>query len=242
MERSVMPWRALDAAEPSDPARPTDAVGAATPWRTWPILASLASAAGLAAVAIALVATGPEPIAVVTSDTAPVSAADPVAGMVSPDTGPVAEVVVHVAGAVARPGLVRLPAGSRVADAIDAAGGLGPRVDVGRLGREINLAAIVSDAERLYIPSRDDAPAALERPTEPGGGSSGGGSSGGGLVDLNRATASELEALPGIGEVTAGKIIAAREERPFQTLEELLERKVLGRATLEKIRALVVIR
>jgi competence protein ComEA len=236
MDRSVMPWRVLEAADPA--AEPSPAEAASTAWRTWPIIGGLAAAAGLAAVAIALVASGPAPSAIVQPEAAVAvtteQAGDPGASIEVPP----GEVVVHVAGAVARPGLVRLPVGSRVADAIDAAGGLGPRVDVGRLGRDVNLAAIVNDGERVTIPSRDD-PAIV---TQGSGGSSGGPTSGGGLVDLNRATAGELEALPGIGEVTAGKIIAARDERPFRTLDELLERKVVGRATLEKIRDLVVVR
>jgi competence protein ComEA len=236
MDRSVMPWRVLEAAEPA--AEPSPVEPASTPWRTWPIIGGLATAAGLAAVAITLVASGPAPSAIVRPDTAAVVATDQAGEPGASIEVPPGEIVVHVAGAVARPGLVRLPVGSRVADAIDAAGGLGPRVDVGRLGREVNLAAVVNDGERVAIPSRDDPTIAAQGPT----GSSGGSAPGGGLIDLNRATAGELEALPGIGEVTAGKIIAAREERPFQTLDELLDRKVIGRATLEKIRDLVVLR
>jgi competence protein ComEA len=236
MERSVTPWRVLEADPIVEPG-PSTGGPAAAPWRAWPLLGGLAAAAGLAAIAIALVATGPTPIAVVE--------VDPVAGVVDATSVPgtsgsaasaaPAEIIVHVAGAVARPGLVRLPPGSRVADAIDAAGGLGPRVDVARLGREVNLAAVLVDAERVLIPSRDDTPAAVGALIPPASASDG-------LVDLNRATAAELEQLPGIGEVTAAKIIAARDERPFRSLDELLERKVLGPATLEKIRALVVIR
>jgi len=162
-----------------------------------------------------------------------------------------AEVVVHVAGAVRRPGLVTLPAGSRVGDAIDAAGGLGPRVDVARLGTEVNLAAVIGDGERVVVPSRDDPVTGSAGGA--GGGASGGttpggtdGSSGrtgqGGPVDLNHASAKELEALPGIGEVTAAKIIEARSEQPFRSVDELLERKIVGTAMLAKFHDLVVVR
>jgi len=73
----------------------------------------------------------------------------------------------------------------------------------------------------------------------PSGGSSGGGA--GGLVNLNSAGADELDALPGIGPVTVDKIIAARKERPFGSLEELVTRKVLTKAQLDKIRDLVTL-
>lgn len=133
--------------------------------------------------------------------------------------------VVDVAGAVRAPGLYRLPAGARVGDAITAAGGFGPGVDAAAASEAINLAAPLSDGQKVVVPIR--------------GWSTGEGSSRSGLVDINRASLSELESLPGIGPVTAGKIIAARTERPFATAQELLERKIVGTATWEKIRDLV---
>lgn len=150
------------------------------------------------------------------------------------------EIVVDVTGAVANPGLYHLATGARIGDAIDAAGGFGPRVDVDRVGRELNLAATLHDGDQVRVPSRDD-------PTSPpGGGGSGGsggaggsGGSGGGLVNLNTASQSELEELPGIGPVTAEKIMAAREEAPFRTVDELRERGLVGEKTFEDIRPLV---
>jgi competence protein ComEA len=153
---------------------------------------------------------------------------------------PVGEIVVDVTGAVVKPGLYHLGTGARVGDALDAAGGFGPRVDVDRVGRELNLAAILADGDQVRVPSRDDPT------TAPGGGGAGagdggggGGSGGGGLVNLNSATQAELEELPGIGPVTAQKIIAAREEAPFRTVEELRERGLVGEKTFEDLRALV---
>lgn len=151
------------------------------------------------------------------------------------------DLVIEVAGAVARPGLYRLPLGARVADAIAAAGGYSPRVDAARATASLNLAARLSDGDRVVVPSRDDT--AGGAPT--GGGITSGSTGTAGTtmpVDLNHATATELDGLPGIGPVTAAKIIASREERPFSSVDELRSRKLVGPATFDKLRALVIVR
>ena len=158
-----------------------------------------------------------------------------------PAGAPRTEVLVDVQGAVVHPGVVRLVAGSRVGDAIAAAGGYGPRVAADRVGQVLNLAAIVRDGDQVVVPSRDD-PA-----TGGGSGSASGGAtapSGGpsAPVDLNRATAAELDALPGIGPVTAAKIIAARDEQPFGSVDDLRSRKLVGPATFDKLKDLVTVR
>ena len=129
-----------------------------------------------------------------------------------------------------------LPA-REIGDAIDAAGGFGPRVDARAADRALNLAAPLTDGEEVHVPDRDEAAGASAAavPSRAAGGRPGS------PVDLNRATASELDALPGIGPATAAKIIAAREQQPFASVDDLATRKVVGAATLAKIRALVTV-
>jgi competence protein ComEA len=140
-------------------------------------------------------------------------------------------------GAVVTPGVFRLPSASRVGDAIQAAGGFSPRVDADRVAAELNLAATLQDGAQIRVPSRDETP-------PPGGGAGGSGAglgSGGGLINVNTASQSQLEELPGIGPVTAQKILASRATAPFATIDELRERGLVGEATFEDIRALVTI-
>jgi competence protein ComEA len=151
----------------------------------------------------------------------------------APSEVAVDEMVVDVQGAVARPGLVRLPPGARVADAISAAGGYTQQTDLLAAAASINLAAPLSDGAQVFVP-------VLGLAGGPGPTASNDGA-GGGLVNLNTASPEALEALPGIGPVTVQKIVAARQERPFATLEELVEREVMNRGQLEDIRDLVTL-
>jgi competence protein ComEA len=150
------------------------------------------------------------------------------------------EIVVDITGAVANPGVFRLAADTRVGDAIEAAGGFSPRVDAERVGAELNLAAPLVDGAQVRVPSRDDEPSSAGGA---GGSGGSGGSSGGsgGLIDLNAATQAELESLPGIGPVTATKIMEARAGAPFRSVDELRERGLVGEKTFEDLRALVTV-
>jgi competence protein ComEA len=148
----------------------------------------------------------------------------------SPAAASTETIVVDVEGAVRRPGIVRLAAGARVADAVAAAGGYRPDADLGAAA-QLNLAARLTDGAQVVVPMQGDAGT--------GGAPVPGGSKASGRVDLNTATPEELDALPGIGPVTVQKIVAARQERPFASLDELVERKALSASQLAKIRDLV---
>ncbi|MEM7288695.1 MAG: ComEA family DNA-binding protein [Actinomycetota bacterium] len=134
--------------------------------------------------------------------------------------------VVHVAGAVARPGLVEVPTGSRVADAVVAAGGATATADLDR----INLALPLSDADHVHVPAEGEIAV--------GQGALGGPDPG--PLDLNRADEAALDELPGVGPATAAAIVAHRDEHgPFTSVTALQEVPGIGPAKLERLRELV---
>lgn len=173
----------------------------------------------------------------------PMESADPFAlpsqagvPVASPATASI--VVVDVQGGVAEPGIRELPTGSRVADAIAAAGGYAMDADLEAAAAGINLAQPLVDGGQVRVPRIGEAVAAAVPAAgagEPGSGSAG---TGGGPVNLNTATPEELEALPGIGPVTVQKIVAARQERPFASLEDAVQRGVINRGQLEDLQGL----
>ncbi len=136
--------------------------------------------------------------------------------------------LVHVSGAVIRPGIVELPAGSRIADAVAAAGGATRSANL----TAINLAAPISDGAQLVVPRHGDAGPAVQAQS--------GNDTTAGLVRLNSATVAELIELPGIGPVLAERIVRHREERgPFVVVEDLLDVAGIGEAKLLELRAFV---
>lgn len=169
----------------------------------------------------------PKPV-VVTA--APASAAPtPSAGPATPSS-PAPPILVDVAGWVRRPGVYQLAAGARVIDAIEAAGG----ARRGALLEALNLAAPLADGTQVLVPREGRA--------SPGAPPAAAGSGGTALVNVNTATADELETLPGIGEVLAQRIVDHRTEHgPFASVDDLLDVSGIGEAILEDIRDLVTV-
>lgn len=146
--------------------------------------------------------------------------------------------VVHVAGAVTTPGVVELAAGARVIDAVEAAGGAVPEADLDRL----NLAAKVTDGERILVQRVGDPPAPAASSGGPAGAPSGGTGAAGGLLNVNTASSVELEQLPGIGPALAAAIIAERDRRGgFGNVQELRDVRGIGEKRFADLAELVTV-
>lgn len=140
-------------------------------------------------------------------------------------------IIVDVAGAVKKPGIYELPAESRVKDALQKADGFSQDLDFSYVSKTLNQAKILTDQEKLYIPSRETPlPGSTALKTDEGV------SQNTELVNLNTAGLDDLDKLPSIGAVTAQKIISGR---PYSNIQELLEKKILGPAAFEKIQNMV---
>jgi competence protein ComEA len=164
-----------------------------------------------------------DPAALPSAGAGPV--ADPGAGTTSDPAG--GRIVVDVVGRVRRPGIAVLPAGARVVDAVEAAGGLRR----GFRAASVNMARLLVDGEQVLI-----APGAAPAPAVPGAAGGGAGATGPGLVSLNTADQAALETLPGVGPVTALAILQWRDEHgAFSSVDELLEVSGIGEATLAEI-------
>jgi competence protein ComEA len=157
-------------------------------------------------------------------------AESPAPAVSTTEPGPV---VVYVAGAVVRPGVYPVATGARVADAVAAAGGPTPDADL----EPLNLATRVADGDRVFVPRRGQPPPAVIGPVT---GSGGAGSTG--PVDLNTATGTQLETLPGVGPATAQAIITWRQQHGgFRSVDDLLEVRGIGPAKLDALRDQVTV-
>jgi competence protein ComEA len=131
--------------------------------------------------------------------------------------------VVHVAGAVRRPGVYTMPAGSRVDDAVSRAGGAAPRAEL----EAINLAARLADGQQVVVPE-----------AVPGGGAATAGAAEEGPISLGTATVEQLEEIEGIGPVTAGDIVEFRDEHGgLSSIDQLDQVSGIGPATMDSLRA-----
>ena len=131
---------------------------------------------------------------------------------------------VDVAGAVNKPGVYNLASGSRVSDAIEKAGGFSGQSDNAWISQNLNLASKITDGQKIYVPlvgeaSKGSTVSVAGQTT--------------GKINVNTASSSELDTLPGIGPVTAQKIISGR---PYSSVDELLSKKAVGASTFEKIK------
>lgn len=141
------------------------------------------------------------------------------------------QIVVDVSGSVNKPGVYKLDNNSRIGDAIKLAGGLTVEANQEYVSKYLNLAQKLSDGIKIYIPFTG------EQGTVSGA-SSVSGTSSQGSVSINSASQSELEALPGIGPVTANKIISSR---PYLKIDDLLSQKIVSKSTFEKISSSLVV-
>ena len=142
------------------------------------------------------------------------------------------QVTVDVSGAVEKPGVYKLENGSIIEDAILKAGGFSDQANTKFISKYLNLAQKLSDGSKIYVPfvGEKDTDIAVAKDVA--------GVSAVAQVNLNTATPAELEALSGVGPATASKIIAGR---PYQKIEELLEKKIVGKAVFEKIKDSIVV-
>src|SRR5579885_1122513 len=136
--------------------------------------------------------------------------------------------IVDVEGAVLKPGVYHLPADSRIQDALIAAGGLSAGADRHSIAKNLNLADRLSDGSKIYIPFSGETVGISTQETVLGAQT--------GSININTATESDLDGLPGIGAVTAAKIIS---QRPYTSRDELVEKKIIGEKEFEKIKEMI---
>ena len=141
-----------------------------------------------------------------------------------------AQIIVHLAGEVANPGVYTLPFGSRMNDLISRAGGFTNTASKEYINKVLNLAQILKDGAKIYIPKEDETNSSSLGVVA--------GEKTAGLININSASLSELDALPDIGAVRAQKIL---DNRPYSAIEELVEKKVITQTIFEKIKEKITI-
>lgn len=137
------------------------------------------------------------------------------------------EIVVDVEGAVEKPGIYRLPMDSRHQDALIAAGGMNKSADRSLVAKTFNMAAKLTDGMKLYIPHKGEV---ISVTSNSGSAVAGVATS---IISINSGSVGELDSLPGVGQVTANKIIS---NRPYGSLEELVSKKAVSKSVFEKIK------
>jgi competence protein ComEA len=145
-------------------------------------------------------------------------------------------VIVDVSGAVKVPGVYEMSAGARVEELLIQAGGFAHDADMEWVGKQLNRAMKVTDGMKLYIPFQDENQ--MSHNIESVVATSDAPSQNGSVISINTASQSELESLPGVGPVTAQKIIG---NRPYMNIQDLLQKKVLGQALFEKLKSSLVL-
>ena len=158
---------------------------------------------------------------------------------------PSQKIMVEVAGAVVAPGVFEISLGARLKDMIDQAQGLSPVADPNYFARNFNLARYVTDQEKIYVPSNEEIAAGLfienaqviNLAGQIQAGAASQTSAKNEKININSAALEELDTLPGVGEITAEKIISSR---PYKTIDELITRKVVNKSVWEKIKDLII--
>ncbi len=220
----------------SRPAPPSSHAERARAWIEWfgvgRLLAASLATVVVCAGALWLVSSPPPPTEASLPMATSTTVADELPALTDPTTTAPTTVLIHVAGAVVNPGVYELRPGARVRDAIVAAGGPTESAD----WNAVNLAAVVADATRLYVPVvGEDVPADVIVGSGPGLEPVAVGP-----VDVNRATPDELDALPGVGPATAAAIVTERERNgPFVDVDDLDRVPGIGPAKIDALRDLV---